>query len=186
MTARLEAREFSRKTIREIRERIPGCSVEVLIPDFQGLEGPMKMVMEAQPDVLNHNTETVPRLYRQFARRALRTVAQSALENAKKCSDAMVTNSGVMLGLGETTDELVEVLRDLGGRGVDILTLGQYLRPSREHLPIARNWSPEESANCGARLCAAAFGTSKPDRWCAPAITRTSRPSPTSAPRAVS
>ncbi|MGC2773517.1 MAG: lipoyl synthase, partial [Candidatus Sulfotelmatobacter sp.] len=137
------ARVFS-ETIREIRELIPECRIEVLIPDFQGLEEPLKIVLEAQPDVLNHNTETVPRLYRAVRSGARYERTLALLENAKKFSPGMVTKSGVMVGLGESTDELVEVFRDLGGRGVDILTVGQYLRPSRDHLPIARFYTPEE------------------------------------------
>ena len=137
------ARIFA-ETIREIRELIPDCRIEVLIPDFQGLEGPLKIVLDAKPDVLNHNTETVPRLYRAVRSGARYERTLTLLENAKKFSPGMVTKSGVMVGLGESTDELVEVFRDLGGRGVDILTVGQYLRPSRDHLPIARFYTPEE------------------------------------------
>jgi lipoic acid synthetase len=132
------------ETIREIRELIPECRVEVLIPDFQGLEEPLKIVLKAQPDVLNHNTETVPRLYRAVRSGARYERTLTLLENAKKFSPGMVTKSGVMVGLGESTAELVEVFRDLGRRGVDILTVGQYLRPSRDHLPIARFYTPEE------------------------------------------
>jgi len=137
------ARVFA-ETIREIREVIPDCRVEVLIPDFQGLEEPLKIVLEAQPDVLNHNTETVPRLYRAVRSGARYERTLTLLDNAKKFSPGMVTKSGVMVGLGESTDELIEVFRDLGSRGVDILTVGQYLRPSRDHLPIARFYTPEE------------------------------------------
>jgi lipoyl synthase len=132
------------ETIREIRELIPDCRIEVLIPDFQGLEEPLKIVLEARPDVLNHNTETVPRLYRSVRSGARYQRTLTLLENAKRFSPGMVTKSGVMVGLGESTDELIEVFRDLGLRGVDILTVGQYLRPSRDHLPIARFYTPEE------------------------------------------
>src|SRR5271163_1379467 len=137
------ARVFA-DTIREIRRRVPECRVEVLIPDFQGLEEPLRIVLDAQPDVLNHNTETVPRLYRSVRSGARYERTLTLLENAKKFSPGMVTKSGVMVGLGESTEELIEVFRDLGGRGVDILTVGQYLRPSRDHLPIARFYTPEE------------------------------------------
>ena len=131
-------------TIRQIRELSPECRVEVLIPDFQGLEEALQIVLDARPDILNHNTETVPRLYpavRSGARydRTLRLLAR-----AKELSPGVVTKSGVMVGLGESTEELVQVFRDLGMRGVDILTVGQYLRPSRDHLPIARFYTPEE------------------------------------------
>jgi lipoic acid synthetase len=137
------ARVFA-ETIREIRELIPDCRVEVLIPDFQGLEEPLKIVLAARPDVLNHNTETVPRLYRAVRSGARYERTLTLLENAKKFSPGMVTKSGVMVGLGESSEELVEVFRDLGSRGVDILTVGQYLRPSRDHLPIARFYTPQE------------------------------------------
>jgi len=137
------ARIFA-ETIRQIRAFSPGCRVEVLIPDFQGLDQALSIVLDAQPDILNHNTETVPRLYRvaRSGARYERTLA--LLEKAKRFSPGMVTKSGVMVGLGETMSELVEVFRDLGSRGVDILTVGQYLRPSRDHLPIARFYTPDE------------------------------------------
>jgi lipoic acid synthetase len=132
------------ETIREIRELIPDCRIEVLIPDFQGLEEPLKIVLDAHPDVLNHNTESVPRLYRVVRSGARYQRTLDLLENAKKLSPGVVTKSGVMVGLGETSEELIEVFRDLGTRGVDILTVGQYLRPSKDHLPIARFYAPEE------------------------------------------
>jgi len=137
------ARVFA-ETIRQIRELTPGCRVEVLIPDFQGLDEPLQVVLDAQPDILNHNTETVPRLYRSVRSGARYERTLRLLENAKKFSPGMVTKSGVMVGLGETVTELVEVFRDLGSRGVDILTVGQYLRPSRDHLPISRFYTPDE------------------------------------------
>jgi lipoyl synthase len=131
-------------TIREIRALTPGCRVEVLIPDFQGLEEPLRIVLDARPDVLNHNTETVPRLYRVVRSGARYQRTLDLLEKAKQISPGMVTKSGVMVGLGESTDELIAVFRDLGERGVDILTVGQYLRPSKDHLPIARFYTPDE------------------------------------------
>ena len=133
-------------TIRHIRKLSPGCRVEVLIPDFQGLDEALKIVLEASPDVLNHNTETVPRLYRVVRSGARYERTLQLLENAKKFSPGVATKSGVMVGLGETITELVDVFRDLGSRGVDILTVGQYLRPSRDHLPIARYYTPQEFA----------------------------------------
>jgi lipoyl synthase len=146
------------ETIREIREAAPKCRIEVLIPDFQGLEEPLRIVLDAQPDVINHNTETVPRLYRAVRSGARYQRTLDLLWNAKQWSPTMVTKSGVMVGLGESTDELIEVFRDLGSRGVDILTVGQYLRPSRDHLPIARFYTPdefcilkEEALRCGFR-----------------------------------
>jgi lipoic acid synthetase len=137
------ARVFA-ETIREIRELIPDCRIEVLIPDFQGMDDALKIVLDARPDVLNHNTETVPRLYRTVRSGARYRRTLDLLANAKKFSPSMVTKSGVMVGLGETSAELVEVFRDLGTRGVDILTVGQYLRPSKDHLPIARFYTPAE------------------------------------------
>jgi lipoic acid synthetase len=137
------ARIFA-ETIRQIRALTPDCRVEVLIPDFQGLEEPLRIVLDAKPDVLNHNTETVPRLYRVVRSGARYQRTLGLLENAKKFSSAMVTKSGLMVGLGEAMDELVEVFRDLGERRLDILTVGQYLRPSKDHLPIARFYTPAE------------------------------------------
>jgi len=137
------ARIFAR-TIEEIRKLTPECRVEVLIPDFQGWDDALKVVVDARPDVLNHNTETVPRLYRVVRSGARYERTLKLLENAKKFSPGMVTKSGVMAGLGEEMAELVEVFRDLGARGVDLLTVGQYLRPSRDHLPIARYYTPDE------------------------------------------
>jgi len=132
------------ETVRQIRQLTPDCRIEVLIPDFQGLEESLRIVLDAQPDVLNHNTETVPRLYRAVRSGARYERTLTLLENTKKFSPGMVTKSGVMVGLGESTEELVEVFRDLGARGVDILTVGQYLRPSKDHLPIARFYEPQE------------------------------------------
>ena len=137
------ARIFA-ETIRAIRELTADCRVEVLIPDFQGIEESLRIVLDARPDVLNHNTETVPRLYRVVRSGARYERTLTLLENAKKILPGVVTKSGVMVGLGESTDELVEVFRDLGTRGVDILTVGQYLRPSKDHLPIARFYEPAE------------------------------------------
>jgi lipoic acid synthetase len=137
------ARIFA-ETIRQIRALTPDCRVEVLIPDFQGLEEPLRIVLDARPAVLNHNTESVPRLYRVVRSGARYQRTLDLLENAKKFSPGMVTKSGVMVGLGESMDELVDVFRDLGQRGVDILTIGQYLRPSKDHLPIARFYTPAE------------------------------------------
>src|SRR6266705_532234 len=137
------ARIFA-ETIRQIRALSPGCRVEVLIPDFQVLDDALRSVLGAQPDVLNHNTETVPRLYRVVRSGARYERTLRLLENGKRFSPGMVTKSGVMVGLGETISELADVFRDLGSRGVDILTVGQYLRPSRDHLPIARFYTPDE------------------------------------------
>jgi len=133
-------------TIRAVRERIPGCGVEVLVPDFQGYHPAMDIVMEAAPDVLNHNTETVPRLYRQVRLGARYERSLDMLAYAKRIAPETPVKSGLMLGLGETTAEVLSVMRDLREHGVDILTLGQYLRPSPKHLPIVRYVPPAEFA----------------------------------------
>ena len=125
-------------TIQAIRERLPECGVEVLIPDFQGSHAAMDIVMAARPNVLNHNTETVPRLYRQVRLGARYERSLDILRYAKEVCPDIPTKSGVMLGLGETLDEVRQVMRDLRAHSVDILTLGQYLRPSPKHLPILR------------------------------------------------
>jgi lipoyl synthase len=125
-------------TIRAIRERLPRCGVEVLIPDFQGSHPAMDIVLDARPDVLNHNTETVPRLYRQVRLGARYERSLDILAYAKSARPEIPTKSGLMLGLGETDTEVTGVLRDLRDHRVDVLTLGQYLRPSPRHLPILR------------------------------------------------
>ena len=137
------ARIFA-ETIREVRKAAADCRIEVLIPDFQGMDEALRIVLDARPDVLNHNTESVPRLYRVVRSGARYERTLRLLQNAKNFSPGMVTKSGVMVGLGETMTELVDVFSDLAARKVDILTVGQYLRPSRDHLPIARFYTPEE------------------------------------------
>jgi lipoic acid synthetase len=136
--------ELFAMTIRAIRERVPGCGVEVLVPDFQGSHAALETVMDARPDVLNHNTETVPRLYRQVRLGAQYTRSLDMLAYARRIAPDIPTKSGLMLGLGETTEEVLSVMRDLRAHGVDILTLGQYLRPSPKHLPIVRYVPPAE------------------------------------------
>jgi len=131
-------------TIREIRRASPECRVEVLIPDFQGIEECLKIVLEAEPEILNHNTESVPRLYRLVRSGARYQRTLTLLENVKKFSAHALSKSGLMVGLGETMEELLQVFRDLADRKVDILTVGQYLRPSRDHLPVARYYTPNE------------------------------------------
>lgn len=133
-------------TIQAIRSRIPGCKVEVLVPDFQGNRDAMKIVMDAAPDVLNHNIETVPRIYRQVRFGANYERSLEMLACAKDLRPGIPAKSGLMLGLGETRDEILEVMRDLKAHRVDILTLGQYLRPSPEHLPILRYVPVDEFA----------------------------------------
>jgi lipoic acid synthetase len=133
-------------TIRAIRERVPGCGVEVLVPDFQGSHDAMDIVLEARPDVLNHNTETVPRLYKQVRLGARFERSLEMLAYVKQKSPETPTKSGLMLGLGETLDEVREAMRMLRAHHVDILTLGQYLRPSVKHLPIVRYVPVEDFA----------------------------------------
>ncbi len=137
------------ETIRAIQRRMPETSIEVLIPDFLGEEGPLTLVLEAGPDILNHNTETVPRLYREVRPSARYERTLTLLERARRWSDArtggrMLVKSGVMLGLGESPDEIRETMRDLVAHGCQVLTLGQYLRPTLEHLPVKRYVTPEE------------------------------------------
>lgn len=131
-------------TIRAIRERVPGCRVEVLVPDFQGSHAAMEAVMDAGPDVLNHNIETVPRLYRQVRLGARYERSLDMLACAKRIRPDIPTKSGLMLGLGELKGEVLQVMRDLRAHSVDILTLGQYLRPSPKHLPVLRYVTPGE------------------------------------------
>jgi lipoic acid synthetase len=131
-------------TIHAIRERIPGCKVEVLIPDFQGSREALEIVMDAAPDVLNHNIETVPRLYRQVRLGARYERSLEVLAWAKAIRPEIPTKSGLMVGLGETNDEVVAVLRDLRAHHVSIATIGQYLRPTTKHLPVLRHVTPEE------------------------------------------
>jgi lipoic acid synthetase len=131
-------------TIRAIRKRLPLCQVEVLIPDFQGSHAALDIVMDAAPDVLNHNLETVPRLYRQVRLGARYERSLDVLAYAKSVRPRIPTKSGLMVGLGETNDEILEAMGDLRARGVDILTIGQYLRPSPKHLPILRYVTPQK------------------------------------------
>ena len=130
--------ELFARTIDAIRGRVSGCKVEVLVPDFQGSHAAMDIVMNAHPDVLNHNTETVPRLYRQVRLGARYERSLDMLRYAKQIRPYIPAKSGLMLGLGETRNEVLQVMRDLHDHRVDILTLGQYLRPSQKHLPVLR------------------------------------------------
>jgi lipoic acid synthetase len=139
------ARVFA-ETIREIKSRVPDCSVEVLIPDFQGIEECLRIVLEAKPNVLNHNTETVPRIYRAVRSGARYERTLELLRRAKAIDPTMVTKTGVMVGIGEDMSELIATFRDLAAQKVDILTVGQYLRPSKDHLPVTRMYTPDEFA----------------------------------------
>ena len=131
--------------IREIRARIPGCAVEVLIPDFKGNWDALATVFAARPDVLNHNTETVPRLYRQVRPGARFERSLELLRRSKEAG--LLTKSGIMVGLGEERHEVEDTVRAIRGSGTDVLTVGQYLRPSRDHLPLQRYYTPEEFAS---------------------------------------
>jgi lipoic acid synthetase len=132
-------------TIREIRSRVPDCAVEVLIPDFKGREAALDLVLEARPDILNHNTETVPRLYRTVRPGARFERSLELLRRSKEAG--LLTKSGIMVGLGEEWDEVLATIRQIRAAGTDILTVGQYLRPSPEHLPLRRYYTPEEFAS---------------------------------------
>ncbi len=130
------------ETIRQIHERVPECKIEVLIPDFKGSEEALEIVLEAKPDILNHNIETIQRLYRSVRPQADYRQSLEVLERAKK--RGFVTKTGMMLGLGEETDEVLEAMLDVRKTGCDIFTLGQYLQPSKGHLPIVRYAHPDE------------------------------------------
>jgi lipoic acid synthetase len=138
-------------TVRAIRRHAARCRVELLIPDFQGNGTALAAVIEAGPDILNHNIETVPRLYKvaRHGGRYERTV--ELFRRARRAAPALVTKSGIILGLGEERDELLDTMRDLRAVDVNILTLGQYLRPSRQHLPVARYYHPDEFAELAER-----------------------------------
>lgn len=133
-------------TIKALRRAIPQVKVEVLIPDFRGSNEALEIVLEARPDVLNHNMETVPRLYAVARRGARYERSLRLLARSREVAPAISTKSGVMVGLGETVEEVRGVLTDLSAAGVGIVTIGQYLRPSREQLPVSRFYSPEEFA----------------------------------------
>lgn len=132
--------------IKRIRELHPGCSIEVLIPDFKGSPDALQIVMDARPEILNHNVETVPRLFKKVQPQDRYEWAQATLSNSKKMDPEVLTKSGLMVGLGEEMEEIKAVMRDQRSWGVQILTIGQYLQPSRSHLPIARYYTLEEFA----------------------------------------
>jgi lipoic acid synthetase len=136
--------EIFARTIRGIHERVPGCSVEVLVPDFQGNEASIRTVLDARPEIYNHNTETVPRLYKRARPGGRYPRVMEIFRFAKAHAPNIPTKTGIILGMGETTNEVVDVMKDLRERDVDILTLGQYLRPSSEHLPLDRYYTPDE------------------------------------------
>ncbi|MBL8961356.1 MAG: lipoyl synthase [Gemmatimonadetes bacterium] len=132
------------ETIRLVHEKVPGCSVEVLVPDFQGNEDSIRKVLDAGPEIYNHNTETVPRLYKRARPGGRYERVMNIFRTAKRIAPSIPTKTGIILGLGEVVEEVLQVMRDLREVDVDILTLGQYLRPSDAHLPIDRYYTPEE------------------------------------------
>src|ERR1700680_2277187 len=134
------------RTILEIRRRVPGCKVEVLIPDFRGVWPALEAVIAARPDVLNHNMETVPRLYRRVRKGAVYERSLELLRRARALAPNMPTKTGMMLGLGETREEVLSAMEQIAAQGAHILTLGQYLRPTPEHLPVERFVHPDEFA----------------------------------------
>jgi lipoyl synthase len=131
-------------TIREIRKRTPACSIEVLIPDFQGNPDALRIVVDANPDILNHNTETVPRLYPTIRLGGNYTITLELLRRVKDWNPVAITKTGIMLGLGEKDHEVESVIQDLVSIGVDILTLGQYLRPTKKHAAVMKYYHPDE------------------------------------------
>ena len=135
------------RTIRAIRRRSPETTVEVLTPDFQGDLDAVQTVAEAKPDIFNHNTETVPRLYARIRPKAVYANSLALLRHVKQLTPSMVTKSGLMVGLGETEDELLDVFRNMRAHNIDVLTVGQYLRPSKKHAEVARYYRPEEFAH---------------------------------------
>jgi lipoic acid synthetase len=132
------------ETIRQIHERLPGCSVEVLVPDFQGNEASIQAVLDARPEIYNHNTETVPRLYRKARPGGRYERVMNIFRTAKSYAPDIPTKTGIILGMGETVDEVLATMRDLRSVDVDILTLGQYLRPSNAHIALDRYYTPDE------------------------------------------
>ena len=163
--------------IRSIRMMAPDCKVEVLTPDFRGQEMPLAKVIHERPDVFNHNVETVPRLYPRARRGSDFLRSCRVLRLAKEMGgDQVVTKSGLMVGLGEDFDEMVEAFGILREHGVQILTVGQYLRPTEKHLPVVRYWHPDEFDACATPPTSSASSRSPPARSCAAPTTRTRRP----------
>jgi len=132
------------RTIKAIRRRSPATTIEVLTPDFQGDLAAVQTVVEARPDIFNHNTETVPRLYARIRPKAVYANSLALLQHVKRLAPDMVTKSGLMVGLGETEDELLDVFGNMRAHDIDVLTVGQYLRPSKKHAEVARYYRPEE------------------------------------------
>jgi lipoic acid synthetase len=144
-------------TIRAVHDRLPTCRVEVLIPDFQGMAASLHAVLDAGPDVLNHNTETVPRLYRMARSGGRYSRTLELLDRSRHYRPDIATKTGIMVGLGEERDELLAVFDDLRTAGVSILTIGQYLRPSDAHAPMSRYYHPDEFADLKREALARGF-----------------------------
>ena len=145
------------ETIRQVRARVPSCRIEVLTPDFQGVDSSLRTVLDASPDVLNHNTETVPRLYRKVRSGGRYARTLELLDRSRRYRPDIATKTGIMVGLGEEHDELIQVFDDLRGAGVSILTIGQYLRPSPSHAAMTRYYHPTEFAELKAIALAKGF-----------------------------
>jgi len=146
------------RTIRAIRRRSPGTTIEVLTPDFQGNLESVETVVDAGPDIFNHNTETVPRLYSRIRPKAVYANSLALLRHVKSLAPNMVTKSGLMVGLGETEGELLDVFRNMREHKIDVLTVGQYLRPSKQHAEVVRYYRPEEFARFKEQALAMGFG----------------------------
>jgi lipoic acid synthetase len=146
------------RTIKAIRRRSPGTTIEVLTPDFQGDLEAARTVVEARPDIFNHNTETVPRLYARIRPKAVYANSLALLRHVKRLAPDMVTKSGLMVGLGEAEDELLDVFRDMRTHDIDVLTVGQYLRPTQKHAEVVRYYRPEEFAQLKEKALAMGFG----------------------------
>jgi lipoyl synthase len=144
-------------TIRQTRQRVPTCRIEVLIPDFQGIETSLRTVLDAGPDVLNHNTETVPRLYRKVRSGGKYPRTLELLDRSRRYRPDIATKTGIMVGLGEERDEILQVFDDLRRVGTSILTIGQYLRPSAKHAAMTRYYHPDEFADLKREALARGF-----------------------------
>ena len=165
--------ELFAMTIRAIRERLPDCTVEVLVPDFQGSRSAMDIVLDARPNILNHNIETVPRLYRTVRVGSDYRRSLMLLRHASSAQPAIPTKSGIMLGLGESDAEIYDTLGDLREYGVEILTVGQYLRPPPDYLAIQKFYTRRSSNGFAGRAASLASGMSSRERWCVILITQT-------------
>src|SRR6201988_721198 len=146
------------RTIRAIRRRSPGTTIQALTPAFQGDLDAVRPVVEAGPDIFNHNPETVPRLYSRIRPKAVYANSLALLRHVKQLAPSMVTKSGLMVGLGETEDELVDVFRNMRAHNIDVLTVGQYLRPTRKHAEVVRYYRPEEFVALKEKAVAMGFG----------------------------